>query len=297
MVSWMDQQNRDMLYSDIGMMTSPSDTAQGVFKAPSGATEFNPAQVAHPLGVMAEVEKGVQMVTPETRAILNAVEGTRAYVDVQNAGAWHKLIAKNKAQSNSSLSIPLERQATEDEMRAIADLAERNGMFAVDTGKGINLINDPYTEIGKNRTGTTLLKELKKGLSEQLQAIVPEARSAYRVTADTGYINYADAWAAGEGSGEATRRLQKLFNENPEILNRLDQSESLRRKAMEKIDRDAKMAAREKLPIREDLQTARRIIAESGLKGLFRALDQGVALPAVALSLIPLLTEGEGENN
>lgn len=291
---WIDEKGRDMLYSDVGLMVEPDDAAMGAFKPAGGQYEFNPAQVSHPLVSMSGPQ-GARHVSPEAQTILNAVEGTRAYVDAQNAGAWHKLIAKNKAGESSSLTIPMDRAVSENEMRAIAQLAEDNGMFAVDTGRGINLINDPYSELGKARTGTTLGKELKKkgALGDQLKTMLPEAQDVQRVTADTGYIDYQQAWQAGEGSGEATQILRGLFDDQPELLNRLDQSAALRKKAAAQIDRDIEFAGKHNMPIREDLQTARRIIAESGLKGLFRALDQGVALPAIALGLLPLLTEIE----
>jgi hypothetical protein len=45
-------------------------------------------------------------------------------------------------------------------------------------------------------------------------------------------------------------------------------------------------------PIRADLQRARQIIAESGFTGLFNALKQGAALPAVAFApLVQLLMQ------
>ena len=163
------------------------------------------------------------------------------------------------------------------------------------TGRGVNLINDPYTDIGKARDGVKLGKEIKGELGDQIKAVLPEGVDVQRVTAQTGYINYLDAWRSGEGSGEATRILKGLFDNQPELLNRLDQSETLRRKAAEKLQVDEKFAKANNLPVREDLQTARRIIAESGLKGLFRALDQGAALPAIALGLLPLLTEESAE--
>jgi hypothetical protein len=48
-------------------------------------------------------------------------------------------------------------------------------------------------------------------------------------------------------------------------------------------------------PVREDVQRARQIIFEEGLTGLFRALKQGVALPAVALAPVAaVLQEQQG---
>ncbi len=290
---WEDDKGRDILYSDVGLLTEPTDAAQGVYRAAGGEMEFNPARSANPL-LNIVTEGGTRQVSPEGRAIMDAVEGTRAAMDAQNAGAWHKLITGNKAGSNSSLAITMDNRITSEDMAKLADFAERNGMFAVDTGRGISLINDPWSEAGKARTGVTLGKDLKKAFGNELKSILPEGAKYDRVTADTGYIDYLDAWRAGEGSGEVTRKLQSLFDNQPELLNRLDQSEGLRKKALQKLERDEKYAKKSNLPIREDLQTARRIVARDGLKGLFRALGEGVALPAVVLGLAPMMLEESG---
>ena len=176
----------------------------------------------------------------------------------------------------------------------LAAAAEQDGFFAVDTGKGISIVNDPYTDIGGARTGVTLGKELRKknGLNERLAEAMPaDVGETTRVTADTGYLGYEEAWREGEGSGKVTEQLFELFDGYPELLNRLDGSEGLRKKALANLDRDIEWAGKLNKPVRKDIQTARRIIAESGLKGLKRALDQGVALPVAVLGLTPLLAQ------
>jgi hypothetical protein len=60
------------------------------------------------------------------------------------------------------------------------------------------------------------------------------------------------------------------------------------------MERDAEMMASTDQPIRQDLQLARQIIAESGFTGLFDALKRGVALPALAFApLVKLLAQQE----
>jgi hypothetical protein len=66
------------------------------------------------------------------------------------------------------------------------------------------------------------------------------------------------------------------------------------------LQRDAdgvELAAQTGQPIRADVQLARKIIAEEGFSGLFRALKAGAALPAVAFApLLQLLTQAEEVN-
>ena len=54
---------------------------------------------------------------------------------------------------------------------------------------------------------------------------------------------------------------------------------------MDRFDRDAEYAAQGGGVAREDIQRARSIIAREGFSGLFKALDRGVALPAVLLPI------------
>ena len=49
-----------------------------------------------------------------------------------------------------------------------------------------------------------------------------------------------------------------------------------------------KYAAKTNQPVREDIQRAREINSREGFSGLFRALERGVALPAVA-ALVPVV--------
>ena len=54
------------------------------------------------------------------------------------------------------------------------------------------------------------------------------------------------------------------------------------------------LAAETGQPMWADLQRARKIIVEEGFAGLFRALKQGAALPALALApLVKLLAQQE----
>jgi hypothetical protein len=72
------------------------------------------------------------------------------------------------------------------------------------------------------------------------------------------------------------------------------QRRALRQAVLARMERDAELAAQTGQPMWADVQLARKIIVEEGFAGLFRALKQGVALPAVAFGpLVKLLVQQE----
>jgi hypothetical protein len=103
---------RDEIYAgtrlgDTGyaVRTRPTQDMQGIYDPPNGAArEFNPGFVARPLVAF---DSGKVKTIPEAdRSILDAAEATRAYIDVQGAGAWHKpWVGGQAGESNSSACI------------------------------------------------------------------------------------------------------------------------------------------------------------------------------------------------
>jgi hypothetical protein len=119
-----------------------------------------------------------------------------------------------------------------------------------------------------------------------------------QVRLDTGYIDYGKLWGKEEGTGAVTRALKKrLTNKNaPAIIVRLDASPGIRHAVAARLQRDIDVAAQTGQPIRRDLQLARQLIIDGGFAGLFEALKQGAAVPALALApLVKLLAQREEE--
>jgi hypothetical protein len=293
--SWRNDRNQDRLYSSAGLLTDQSQTMVGAYTpASTGVLEINPGEVARPLVQMEDVN-GSRAISPRDRGILDTVEGSRAYVDVQNAGAWHKIVPGAKAGEQTSLSVKMDASPSNEQMKALSEIASRNGMFAVDTGSGVNFINDPYSEIGAARTGATLGKEIKKGgIIDEIKGVVGET-DIDRVKIDTGYIDYESAWQAGQGSGKATAQFLDSLNQSPTLRSNIEPE--LRRKAKMNMERDAEVAARTGRPIREDVQNARRIFIEGGLEALQRAVDRKDFVPAVALAAMLLPSAFSDQQN
>jgi hypothetical protein len=289
---WLNDKGQDSIYSSGGLLTEKTVPNVGAYTPAGGVLEINPGEVGRPLVQMKNNE-----LLPEGRAMLNAGESARAFVDTQNAGAWHKVIDGAPAGQRSSLAINLPDNATPEQMAALSDVADRNGFFAVDTGSGgVNLINDPYSTIGKDRTGKSLGVEMKKtGLLDDVRDAAGTAVKIERVKAETGYIDYQDLWASGPGSGQATDKFISDMEALPNFAESIEPS--LREKAAANLKRNREFAQGRGLLVRDDVQEALSILADKGIDGLKKALKSGAVLPAVGAAVLSpaLLSEGQSD--
>lgn len=282
---------RDVLYDAAGMYVRPSNDATGFFRpSPGAALETNPSRVARPLVALERSKAGPVMRAADQRAT-DAIEALRAYLDAQNAGAWHKVLPEGRVRDASSLSIPMGRKLTEDEVRSLAAVVEPHGFGVVDTGQGVTLLN-----LGDGPADGAALRTLltKGGLADKIEAALPDAvGSAERVRVNSGYVMQDEGFqplmrAENAGSGKATASLERYLTDPaiPDMLDKLDADPRLRQAALARFERDAEYAERLGSVAREDIQRARQIVAESGLKGLFEAARRGVVLPVLALGVL-----------
>jgi hypothetical protein len=167
-------------------------------------------------------------------------------------------------------------------MAKISAIADKNGFFAVDTGKGINLINDIYSPIGESRTGVTLGKELKGALGDDLRNL--EMGTAERAKIQTGYQDFESAWQAGTGSKQATSKFLSDMSKNPVFARSIEPA--LKAKAGQNLERDIPFAREQGMAIRDDIVTALTILRDEGIAGLKKAMDNGVILPAIVASIV-----------
>jgi len=280
--SWQDEKGRDILYGDAGVVTRPSAPATGVYTPEgTGVTEFNPMTVARPM-VGREGDAGNRSLGSWDTEILNSTEALRAFVDAQNAGAWHKPISDNSAGRMNSLTMDMGKQPSPEVVKELSALADSLGFFASDTGSGVNFINDAFSKQGKGRSGTDLGKDLKKGLRaelEQISGVTPQ-----RATTESGFLNYEDEWQT-PNQGAATTKLFQTLDQNPALATKLD-TPAMRQKALNNLQRDAEYSRQYGLPLREDIQRVRKVLGEEGLEGLRRELKNNPeTLAALDMSL------------
>lgn len=278
--TWENQKGQDSIYAEGGMLAEPIESMVGAYTpANTGVLEINPGRVARPL-----VQQKDGVINVSDGVLLDVAESSRACVDVQNTGAWHKIIpdSQTKAGERTSVFVQMDGSSGEAQMRDIAALAEENGFFAVDTGKGISLINDEFSDIGSARTGATLGKELKQTLGTRINEVTG-ARGA-RVKIQTGYEDYESARSAGVGSRKATERFFENAERNEAFFNSIEPA--LRQKARANLARDIERAERTGDAVRPDIMGRNRILADEGYAGLKQAFESGALLPAAILAVL-----------
>ena len=289
--SWLDEQGRDRLYMAAGLPTQPSNRMVGAYTPVGGTLEINPGEVARPM-----VRMDANGILPEDLEKMEAAELVRAITDAQNAGGYHAIIPDELAglDERTSVTIPMTGNPTPEKMSRIAALADRNGMFATDTGSGINMINAPWTDIGAARTG----EQLEEALSEQLGRDISDEMGGQRGWQHkivAGQQSIQDELAR-PGQGLVTRRLLDKLDANQYLMRALEPE--MRTKSYWNMMRDEERAATTGSIMRDDIQRARKIIAEGGYDGLRAALEAGVILPAAVMGvLLPILNQQDSQQD
>ena len=269
---------RDSIYDALGFYQRPTLDATGIYTPPGGSLEVNPAKVARPL---VGVKAGGTGVDDASRQGLTAAESLRAYVDAQGAGAWHKPIFNAKAGSMGSVFVPGEGPLGHNTLGALKVLGEKHGLGdIIDSGQGVSLTSFADDAPGGKQTGNALKASFGADLKDIL-GVEPR-----RMRLDTGYAPMFEV-GTRPGSGEVTQEMLSVFDALPKrARNNLQNSLAVRAKAKGNMERDAELAAKTGQPLREDIQRARRILAEGGIEALRIAKERGEVLPAVAAALL-----------
>ena len=296
--------NRDAIYSglrlgDTGVAARvlPTTEMTGMYTPPSGVTEFNPGQVARPLVGFNTTATGAHELTPHDRAMLEAGESVRAYIDAQNAGAAHKIQAVAPGSEATSFTLPMDRKATPEELKTLSKVAASHGLpDVVDTGQGLTVTRfwPPPNQFGRGYNkpiGPTLVGKpmpadvtaSAKKMAKDILSAAPQAESAQRIKVDSIYQDFVNAWKKGEGSGAATKQMLDAVNVTPEARAAFDKNPYIPQNALSRAERDEAWSQKWGVT-RKDIQNARRIIGEGpGWVGrLETALKNGAVLPAVA---------------
>lgn len=280
---------RDALYAgmrlgDTGKVwpVRPTFEMQGMYTPDGGPTEFNPGFVARPL---VDFQTGdVKSVTPWTQSMMSGVEATRALLDAQGAGAWHKAwVGGAPGQSNS---IVIDKKIPgildPDEMVALQRVGSEYGMpDIVDTNEGVTLTRF-YPGPPDKRTPKD-----QKSLEAALKATSGNVREASRAKIDSGYVGYEKAWSQ-PGKGGATRKLLRTIDDMPRAAQEaLDNNPAVPKAALDRLERDQDWSKKWGAT-REDIQNLRRLVGEGPgwIKRLRMAVRNGAVLPAAAGAII-----------
>jgi hypothetical protein len=258
---------RDIGYTSARML--PGETVETVGRFKDTA---NPAMVARPVtGIYTTADKS-RALTPGSVNALNAVEAARAYFDVQEAGAWHKLLPAKSAADYSGASIDLGKNMTQADMERIAPLFEQRGYYLASAPNGITILANEGTARGEK-----FAKEVRDIVKKN-----PEAFGKTEIDfgrAETGYIDYGDAYRSNT-PGAVTARMLEMMEQAPMTMKNLDVNPAYRETVAARNARDIDYAAKGFGVAREDVIRARNIFKAEGFEGLRKAAKAGI-VPAV----------------
>jgi len=292
---------RDAIYSGlqlgdtgIAARVRPTVGMTGVYTPPGGLLETNPGEIARPLvgQKSQQAREGRQRsfgrVLPRgDRAMAQTAETVRAGIDAQGAGAAHIVRLGPQNKHADSYVVSLDRQPTAEEVVTLQGLLGPLNLGDVSARDGGLTLTNFYKP---NRTQGDALADPKDVLAAVKQ-VFPDATDATKAQVGPGNSVYAgleDAWEAGEGSGEVTRRILKEVNQTPEMRAAFEANEMIPENAMARLERDDEWAARWGAT-RADIQNLRRVIGQGGKKwvtALEKALKEGkISLPAAAALL------------
>ena len=286
---------RDEIYAgtrlgDTGyaVRTRPTQDMQGIYDPPNGADrEFNPGFVARPLVAF---DSGKVKTIPEAdRSILDAAEATRAYIDVQGAGAWHKPWVGGQSGQSNSLLVSRDGPTTIEQMEELQALGEKYGLGdVIDRGDGYTMTN--FYE-GAPALKSNVLKEL---LSD-IKTVVPGSK-VDRAKIDSGYLSMFED--VTPGSGQATQKLLDAFDNVPAGTRQaMNDNPAIPKAAVDRIARDKELQSKYGAT-RSDIETAREIIGKGKgwIDRLEAAVKSGVILPSLAAGLVLMRPTNSSED-
>ena len=191
----------------------------------------------------------------------------------------NKVFKKEKAGALHKIKFKLKKDPSKEEKKYFTSL--RQG--TLDGNKYKVIVKDRYVTITQIKTpGDEMEKVIDKGLGGDIEKIFPNYKgSLARVEGDLTEFDWSQP-----GSGEATRKIQEVLNDNPAVLARLDNSPKFRQKVKEIADRNVAWAKKQNETVRDDIQNALRLIENGGFTALFDALKRGAILPAIAGPMI-----------
>jgi len=285
-------QERDILQMALGLEPITTRSMTGSFR-PSGTIGFqgNVKEQAREVPKAWETNPGFASLVevPLTKKgdipksykdRLAAAEALRGYITGQRGSTYNLQVPDEKG---LGMVIPLEKKADPEAMRFAASMTDED-VFLADTGRGVNVIFNPYKE-GNQPLG---------GPERKFLTDVFGGQNAVPTRNISDYIDYSEALTGPEGTGAATR----LLGERLSPLSQAQQtklSEASQPVAGDVLDIMIKAHQRSNKPMRADYAHALELLKRGGIPALMAALAAGDALPAELVS--DLLNERQTQKN
>tara|TARA_Y100001980_G_C14556078_1_gene346335 strand:- start:2730 stop:5450 length:2721 start_codon:yes stop_codon:yes gene_type:complete len=298
--AFTDPRGVDILNKNLGLNTARTLRGTGMYEDGSGITQFNPSANAPTISPVRATSRGSDHVgtipfneltkldaAAALRGGLLAQEGT-PYTAIQPLTRTNP----SRSETPGEIIIPRDKAATTKSMEEVAKLLP-SGTVATDTGKGVGLLNfDGAKQLGgihgetRSKTYYPDVPPLPRATRDEVTGLLQADQKKPRETVGVekvggNYIDMTDEFKQGVGSQAVTKKMFSELDKLPaKDLNKLDNAE-LKLAAKDLLELNARTAAKNNFPTREDHQNLLRIISEKGLKGLRAAIGTKELLPAI----------------
>jgi hypothetical protein len=269
---------QDVLYQAAGLSQLPSIKSSGAYQNMAGDWEYNPLDIARPLGA------------PE--GAVSAIERFRAVADAQEAGAANLPNTSPAAGEANALLLDTGAggrrsgaQPTSEQLRSLIEglgpAASTHSVTATNRGA----FAFPY-DPGESPAALAGLNQ------KYLEGLLPGSKASPATAAMPVYVPGVGKWG-DEGiepttqySGEATTGLlQELAGNPPELAMNLGESEGVRAALREKYLRDLERRNEMGASYRGDIQNTRKFFSETDWPRAVELIRAGMA-PAAAIAAL-----------
>jgi len=271
--SWLTPYGNDVLYAAQGML--PGKTAAGIGRF---RDEVNPASVARPVIARETTDLG-EVLSEGSRRALTATEAFRAYMDAQNAGAWHKVVRPKGSAQYTGAGLEFDGM-NEELMKRLARAFENKGYWVASAPKGATILANDATQ-----SGGAFAKEVRDILKAQQMS--PQVNLG---RAESGYAPMFEL--GGDGPSPITRGLLTAMERSPTTMRAME-AQPVRAAVLARNARDLQAQADGLGVARSDVMRAREIFAREGWAGLKAAAQKGLVPTAVLAIVAPQMGNEE----
>lgn len=282
---------RDVMYGALGLRQLPSRQASGLYINSLGGVETNPMTIARPL-MDFPTGGGGGLMAPLSRRTMDAVEGLRALVDAQEAGAFNLPNTMPSVKDKNSLVLD-SRSRNPDKLAdpsagvlpTSEQLAKMNDIMS-DTGFGVSATNRgavvfPYDPTMSAKEAAKVLKSKQAQLTAVFPSTPERSLTTMGYVPGVGKRSSEGPLSTAPYSGEATiDKLLMMADLPQEVARSLGESEGIRAQIREKALRDAKLGG-----ARGDIQETRRFFSEADWPKAVEMIRKGMT-PAAALAAL-----------
>lgn len=275
MAPFENQRSQNALLTAAGLKTIPTENVVGAYTPPSGLAQVNPARSYGFEAPLIRTAEGNLAVDPQAMANIRGAGTLQSYMLGQEATGIPVML-RDPMGEDFSMRLPEKPATTPQEVQALQQAYPKKAI--IHTGPRLHVLNIGDVPMDQ-ATRDNMLSMMR-------------ATEGERATNIGDYMDDAEAWAKGPGSGAATQRVMDRVDQmTPEAQAAADAH--VRYQAGKTLAAYRQKIRTQKWTGRPDFENALEVAANQGIPGLRQGLKTGAFLPGLvgAIALPYLLSE------